>query len=359
MFENQTYQVILQRMLDKVDEWARERDVSIDTREGSLIRTALSPAALEIQHMYIELDEVLNESFADTQSRDFLIRRCKERGITVEPATYAVRRGEFNIDVPISSRFSLNKLNYIVIAKIENHVFQLRCETPGIIGNFESGNLIPIDYIDGLTIAELTAVLIPGEDEEDTEALRQRYFDSFDPNPYGGNMKDYIQKTNTINGVGSTKVTPIWNGGGTVLITILNSSFNKASSVLIDTVQNILDPAGNPGKGNGVAPIGHVVTVRSVDEVTVNISTIATMDVGYNWSQVEGNVIAVIDDYLLKIRKEWATNTLNVVRISQIDTKILTVDGIIDVVETKINGQASNLTLDEYQIPVLGTVINL
>lgn len=352
MFEHMTYEVILQRMLDRVPQ-------NLDKREASIIYNALAPAAVELQNMYIEFDWILNQSFADTAQREYLIKRCAERRIFPEEATKAILEGHFNIDIPIGSRFSLDNLNYRAIAKISDGVFQMECETPGEIGNQKLGTLIPIDYIDGLTTAELTAVLIPGEDEEDTEVLRQRYFNSFETNPYGGNKQDYIQKTNAIPGVGSTKVTPVWNGGGTVLITILDVNFNKASNVLIDTVQDILDPAGNPGKGDGIAPIGHVVTVNTADEVIVNISTTVTLDTGYNWSMVEADVIAVIDEYLLEIRKEWANNSLNIVRIAQIDTRILTIDGIIDITGTKINGVAENLNLGEYEIPVLGTVVNV
>lgn len=351
MFEHITYEVILQRMLDRVPQ-------NLDKREASIIYNALAPAAVELQNMYIEFDWILNQSFADTAQREYLIKRCAERGIFPEQSTKAILEGTFNIDVPIGSRFSFETLNYQAIEKISSGVFKMECETPGEVGNQNLGTLIPIDYIDGLTSAELTAFLIPGEDEEGTEVLRQRYFNSFETNPYGGNKQDYIQKTNSIAGVGSTKVTPIWQGGGTVLVTILDSSFNKASSVLIDTVQNILDPAGNPGKGDGVAPIGHVVTVNTADEMTVNISTTVTLDTGYNWSQVEGDVIAAIEAYLLKIRTEWANNTLNIVRIAQIDSRVLTIDGIIDISNTKINGQAENLNLGEYEIPVLGTVVN-
>lgn len=351
MFEHITYEVILQRMLDRFPN-------ILDKREASIIYNALAPAAVELQNMYIEFDWILNQSFADTAQREYLIKRCAERGIYPYEATNAILKGVFNIDVPIGSRFSLDDLNYEVIEKISNGVFKLKCETAGIVGNQHFGSLIPIDYIDGLTSAELVEILIPGEDEEDTEDLRTKYFDTFNAKPYGGNKQDYIQKTNAIAGVGSTKVTPIWDGGGTVLVTILDSSFNKASSVLVDTVQDILDPAGNPGKGDGVAPIGHVVTVNTADEITVNVSTTVTLDTGYNWSMVEPDVVAAIEAYLLEIRTEWANNTLNIVRIAQIDTKILTIDGIIDISGTKINGVTENLNLGEYEIPVLGTVVN-
>ena len=40
--------------------------------------------------------------------------------------------------------------------------------------------MVPIEYIRGLQTAELTEILIPGEEEEETESLRQRYFASFD-----------------------------------------------------------------------------------------------------------------------------------------------------------------------------------
>ncbi len=85
-------------------------------------------------------------------------------------------------------------MNYEVIEKISNGVFKLKCETAGIVGNQHFGTLIPIDYIDGLTSAELVEILIPGEDEEDTEDLRTRYFNTFNTKPYGGNKQDYIQK---------------------------------------------------------------------------------------------------------------------------------------------------------------------
>lgn len=349
MYENITFEVILQRMLDQVPN-------TVDKREGSIIYNALAPAAVELQNMYIEFDWILNQSFADTAQRDYLIRRCAERGIIPEEATKAILQGNFNIDVPINSRFSLDNLNYKAIEKISTGVFKMECETAGEIGNQTLGTLIPIEYIDGLTSAELTAVLIPGEDEEDTEVLRQRYLDSFKTNPYGGNKQDYIQKTNALPGVGSTKPTPIWNGGGTVKLTILDSAFNKASSTLIETVQEAIDPSSSPGQGLGIAPIGHVVTVDTATEITVNIATIVTLDTGYTWGMVEPDVLAAMEAYLLEIRTDWANQTLSYVRIAQIETRMLAIAGIIDITGTTINGSAQNLTLNNYEIPVLGAV---
>jgi len=351
MYENVTFESILQRMLDRVSD-------QLDKRESSPIYNALAPVAVELQLMYIEFDIILKETFGDTASREYLIRRAAERGITPYPATYALLKGEFTpstINISIGSRFSLNDLNYYVKSKISDGVYQVECEEAGVKGNQYFGDMIPIEYIDGLETAQLTELLIPGEDEEDTEDLRVRYFSSFETKPYGGNKKDYIEKTNAIAGVGSTKVTPLWDGGGTVKLTILNSEFSKASSILIDTVQEAIDPTKD-GSGLGVAPIGHIVTVETVEEITVNVSTTITFDDGYSFVSLQSQIQSVIEEYLLELRKDWANQGSLIVRTAQIDTRILGIQGVLDIADTRINGSTSNLILSAYQIPVLGGV---
>lgn len=351
MYENVTFEVILQRMLDRVSD-------QLDKRESSPIYNALAPAAVELQLMYIEFDIILKETFGDTASREYLIKRAAERGITPYEATYALLKGEFtptSINIPIGARFNLNDLNYYVKSKITDGVYQVECEEVGVKGNQYFGDLIPIEYIDGLETAQLTELLIPGEDEEDTEDLRIRYFSSFETKPYGGNKKDYIEKTNAIAGVGSTKVTPIWDGGGTVKLTILNSEFSKASSILIETVQQEIDPTKD-GQGLGIAPIGHVVTVDTAEEITVNIASTITFDDGYSFVTLKPQIEAVVDAYLLELRKDWANQTTLIVRTAQLDTRILGIQGVVDIADTKINGVASNLLLSAYQIPMIGGV---
>lgn len=355
MYEGVTYEVILSRMMDRV----LAQNPNIDTREGSIIYNALAPAAVELQNMYIQLDTVLNESFADTQTRYYLIKRCAERGVNVEEATYAIRQGEFNIDVPIGSRFSLNALNYIVTEKISDGVFKLQCETVGYDGNVESGTLIPIDYIEGLQTAVLTDVLVPGEDEEDTEHLRQRYYDSLDSQTFGGNITDYKKKVNSLDGIGGVKVYPVWNGGGTVKLVIIDATFSKPSTTLIDAVQTAIDPTQNQGKGVGIAPIGHVVTVVGCSETIVNVQTHITFQEGWDWAALQPYVKAVIDHYFKELSAAWEANDNLIVRISQIETRLLGLTGVLDIADTTLNGVAQNLTVAADNIPVRGNIANV
>lgn len=397
MYENTTYEGIRDRMLARVPD-------KFDKREGSVIWDTHSPTAIELQILYLELDVILKEAYGDTASREFLILRCRERGIYPHEATKAVLKGVFvpsTIDVT-GQRFNIGDINYVVTEKIADGEYQVQCETSGMIGNQYLGNMIPMEYIKGLQTAELTEVLIPGEEEEETEDLRKRYFDSFDENAFGGNRADYLEKTNGIPGVGRTKVTRVWNGdispsdmiptetvenwyeevkgsvngevkhwldsiyhaakekklttGGTVRLTIINSEFGIASDALIKTVQDTIDPENDAGDGYGLAPIGHVVKVESATAKKIIIKTTLTFESGFGWENLQGSLEEAVSAYLLELRKEWADVSYLIVRISQIDNCLLRVPGVIDVQDTLLNGAKNNLNLGANEIPVLGGV---
>lgn len=336
---------------------------TMDKREGSIIYDAIAPCAVEMQLMYIELENTIKESFGDTATRPFLIKRALERGITPSLATYAVLKGEFtptNINLLIGSRFNCNEFNYEVIEKITDSEidgqYQLRCESIGRIGNTTFGDLIPINNIKGLESAKLTELLIPAEDEEETEHFRKRYLDSFNPLAYGGNIADYKQKTHTIEGVGGVKVTPIWNGGGTVKLTIIDSEYNCPTEELIDNTQTIMDPEQNQGEGIGLAPVGHIVAVESVGEIVINIESEFVFKDGYDIETVAPLLKQKLEEYFLSLRRKWEDNESLVVRISQIEYNFLDCVELIDVANTKINGESANLILLMNQIPKVGLI---
>ena len=359
MYENMTFSVILQRMLGKISN-------SIDKREGSVVYDVSAASAVEFQNAYVAMDNILNETFADTASKPRLIKRCKERGIEVQVATNAIRKGEFNVDVPIGSRFSLNQLNYIAIEKISDGIFKMQCETAGVVGNAESGSLIPIDYIENLQTALLTDVLIPGEDEEDVEQLRKRYFNSFKSQSFGGNVADYKEKINAINGVGGVKIYRAMDSdrkvkGGSVKAVIIDSTYSKPSDVLVDAVQKEVDPIGHQGEGLGLAPIGHVVTVTGCGETKVDIQTKIRFQDGWDWEGAEPYIHIAIDDYFKELSKTWEESDKNdlIVRISQIESRLLNVTGVLDISDTLLNRNASNLSIDKDCVPIRGTVTNV
>ena len=351
MFEDKTYEELLQEKLEKVAS-------SLDKREGSIIYDALAPNSLESAMIYVALDMILNETFADTASRDYLILRCKERGIAPLPATSAVAIGEFDIDIPMGSRFSGDKYNWAVTERISSGKYYMTCETEGADANGYLGQLIPIDYIDGLVTAEITSIVINGEDEESTEHLRARYLNSFANQSYGFNRGQYIEVTEALHGVGGCKPYRAWSGPGTVKLVITNSDYKSPSAELINSVQTTIDPTQNSGEGTGLAPIDHEVTVVGVDETEINIETSLTFADNWNLEECLPNIEKALDNYYQELNSLWSKENGLLVRISQIESRLLNVEGVIDISDTRINGKTSNLMLDADAVAVRGSFIN-
>lgn len=348
MFDDLTFEYFLESMLERVPN-------SFDKREGSIIYNALAPAAAEMAELVILLSIFYDESYVDTASYNYLVRKCKERGITPNDATNAIVKGEFNIDVAIGSRFSLDNLNYVVTEKVSTGVFKLKCEDTGPI--FNLGKLIPVEYIEGLETAQLTEILINGEYDEDEESLRKRYYDSLESEAFGGNISDYKEKVNKLQDIGGVKVYPVWNGGGTVKLVLINSSYDAPSTELINQTQEKIDPIQNQGKGLGVAPIGHIVTVVGVEKISVNINTNITYQDGWNFEELKSSIEQTIDDYFKELNKTWSDKENIIVRVSQIETRLLDLEGVLDIENTTINGNASNLIIDKDSIVARGDIV--
>ena len=332
--DQMTFDYILNRMLESVPD-------TVDKREGSIIYDALAPAAAELAKCYMELDVVMDETFVDTASLQYLILRCKERGIAIQGETAAVIEGVFtpsSLELSVGLRFNCDEVNYTVTEKISVGHYKLEAETLGTAGNKYSGLLLPIQNVNGLETASIAGVLIPAEDGDTTDTLREKYYASIDGEAFCGNVADYKEKVNAITGVGGVKVYPVWNGGGTVKLTIIASDFTAPSAQLIDEVQTSIDPEQNHGEGLGLAPIGHTVTVAGVQYVDISVTVNVTFASGWNWASAKSLIESAINVYFAELAEAWSDSETTVVRISQVETHLLSLDCVVDVEDTEING---------------------
>ena len=363
MYENQTDEVILKRMLKSVPD-------SLDKREGSIIFDSCKPAAIEFMLLYSMSDYFLKNTFGDTAEREYLIERAKERGLSPFPATYAKCKGAFtpaNLNIPIGARFSYDDVNYAITEKISDGVYFMSCETSGTAGNKPTGSLIPIDYVQGLQTATLSEVTVPGEAEEETEAFRKRYLASFNSQAYGGNIADYKEKVNKIQGVGGVKVYPVWNGGGTVKVVFMTSEFKPPTAEFVNNVQTLIDPVTNSGQGVGIAPIGHFVTVQGATNSRIAIGLHLTFSNG-TYENYKDAIESAIDEYFLELNRGWqdtqkaeignVSNSGLVIRISQIESRLLNIEGIEDIQHTTLNNIEENLTLGLDELAVRSVITN-
>lgn len=345
MNEIPTYEEILQRCLDRVPN-------SFDKRQGSIIYDALAPCCVELAQMYIQLESIYSQVFIDTAVSSALDALVRQNGLMRKEATYAIRKGEFNMVIPVGTRFSDGENSYIVISNIEGtNNSRLQCEQAGSNGNSYYGSLTPITYITGLTYAELTDIIDLGDDTENDEALRLRYMESVTAPQFGGNVSDYQNKVKSLLGVGGCKVIPIWNGGGTVKLIIINSEGGVPTESLIKEVQTAVDPTQDQ-TGLGIAPVGHIVTVVGAEALNLTISATFTLQAGITKTDIQESVNEVIDNYFTNLSKTWDKEDNLVVRLSQIETRLLGVTGVLDITNVTLNGSTSNISLTSEQIPV-------
>lgn len=96
--------------------------------------------------------------------------------------------------------------------------------------------------------------------------------------------------------------------------------------------------------------------MAGVEEVPIDVAMQITFQEGYTWQDIQSEAGAKLEEYLLELCKAWADSKELVVRVSQIETRILNLTGVLDVTGTTINGAAQNLALPTESIPGKGEI---
>lgn len=372
-----TYDYILTEALSKVPD-------NVDKREGSIIRDALSPCCYEAAKHILYLADIIEQTYIETANGLWLDGRVIEGGITRDPATYAKKLGVFKTQLDEPCQISIGQsfstvgdtiLNYTAVQVYANEdgdvvpgSYIMQCNTVGSVGNSYIGRIVPNDYIEKLASAEITTLLYPGEEEESDDSLRERFLANLMKTAFGGNIAQYRQWAKEIPGIGGVQVYPVWAGGGTVKLSIIDTDYNSCSSEFCQTILEKFDPensGGETGLGLGIAPIGHKVTVSTPLPRTINVSGKITLLPGYKLETLMPDIKASLENYLLSLREAWENsddeNNYSVtVYLGRINFAILNVKGVSSAYELKLNETDTDIKLTEtgslQEIPVLGTV---
>lgn len=372
-----TYDYILTEALSKVPD-------NVDKREGSIIRDALSPCCYEAAKHILYLADIIEQTYIETANGLWLDGRVIEGGITRDPATYAKKLGVFKTQLDEPCQISIGQsfstvgdtiLNYTAVQVYVNEdgdvvpgSYIMQCNTVGSVGNSYIGRIVPNDYIEKLASAEITTLLYPGEEEESDDSLRERFLANLMKTAFGGNIAQYRQWAKEIPGIGGVQVYPVWAGGGTVKLSIIDTDYNSCSSEFCQTILEKFDPensGGETGLGLGIAPIGHKVTVSTPLPRTINVSGKITLLPGYKLETLLPQIKLALEEYLLSLRQAWENsddenNYSVIVYLGRINFAILNVKGVSSAYELQLNGTDTDIKLTEtsslQEIPVLGTV---
>ena len=189
-----------------------------------------------------------------------------------------------------------------------------------------------------------------GYDAESDESLLDRYLRAIRTPSSSGNKFDYENWALEVRGVGNVAVFPLGHGNNTVDVVITDSLSCPASDLLVEAVQNYIDP-GSTGKGEGVAPIGAKCYVSSATKTDINISVKVTFRADADVVTAKAKIETVIKAYLKDI-----AFTGKSVSVARIGNCIIDTDGVIDYENLTVNGGTANIPIAERYVAVLGGI---
>ena len=335
MFEEMTYESILQDMLRRVTS-------DVDKREGSIIFDALAPAAYQLAQVYFNLNNFIDLVSGDTAVGEYLDRVVADYGLTRKPATQAIRKVVASGSIAAGTRWGLNDTSYTITEIITGNTYKAVCGQFGEIGNTYAGTLENIDNVSGIT-ATLTDIITSGQDEESDDNLRERFYAYLQRPSTSGNAFNYREWAMLVPGVGDAKVFPLWNGNGTVKVIVVNSnmeideSLESIVSAYIETVR----------------PIGADITVDSPEGKEIGVTADIVLDGSVSYENVVLGFTSAVTEYLKSLVFE--TYSVSYAKVGSI---LLSTPGISDYSGLQLNGGTGNIPIVETEMPILG-VMNL
>lgn len=333
MYEDMTYENILQGMLNRVPD-------DIDKREGSVIYDALAPAAYFLADQYFQLGNFVDLVLPDTALGEYLDRTVSAYGIARKTATAAVRKMITSGAVEIGTRWGISSLVYIVNKALTETEYAVICETNGAIGNQYSGEMQALSAVSGIT-ATLGDIITAGTNEENDDAMRARFYEKVRLPATSGNAYHYQQWALEVPGVGAAKVIPLGDGPGTVTILVVDSD-KAVSPTLPGEVAEYIET---------VRPIGATVSVLSPDVLEINIAANVQLDGSESLEEVKQVFKTELTDFLKNL-----TFSGKRVSYAKIGNVLLDVPGVSDFDMFTINGVIGNIAVGDRQVPVVGTI---
>lgn len=352
MYDDKTFENIMDEMMDGFGQ-------DVNTDESSLAYNACAKIAEKLEDVYADMNLLNDNMVPDTMDLDHLITYgSTQRGVDFEYATAPVVKAVFQQEIEIGQQFTCGDYTYTVIENIEGYAYKASCETEGIDANTTLGELEPVDYVDDYKGGKIEEILVLGKDDEEEETYRDRVIKSFKSTAFGGNRADYRSKIDALEGIGGCKPKRREKDDNWIEVTIISNTYDVPEPDTVKNTQDAVDPEQSHGEGDGLAPMCHNVLIKAVVPKAVSVAVKITWDDGFSEETSKTQVEAAVQGYLRQIRTEWEANEFNraYVRISQIEAKLLEVQGVVDVENATINGIEENMTLEYNEIPIYGGV---
>ncbi|OPA77522.1 hypothetical protein BVG16_13810 [Paenibacillus selenitireducens] len=348
-------------LLDEMEAKAKEAfGVTVNTAERSPLGIILRIFAWFLGKLWALTEDVYHSAFINTARGVSMDRLSANMGVVRFPERFS--SGPIEITgtpgyLVVSGFVCGTKSNVlfstthdVVIGENGQASVEVQAVLAGSGGNVPPGTITEVINPDPNISSIRNIISIEGGRERETDnEFRERYLVEIQNPGTSGNKADYIQWARDVLGVGGAKVFPLWNGGGTVKVVIINDQKKPASQTLVNQVQVYIDPVS--GEGEGKAPIGASVTVVSAIGKSIHITANVTLAPGYT---IQG-VYDAFQIATIAHMKEIAFKD-SYISYAKMGVLLLNTPGVIDYTVLTINGGTSNIPLAPEEVPILGTV---
>lgn len=361
MFESMTPEAIKAAILGSI-----RQGQGISSMAGSFADAVAGPVSEEISKAYMALDAVPSMVFPDESSGGYIDLVGKQYyNITRRGGTRAYCdisfTGAAGLVIPQGTAFlTAGGLSFSLMAQVTlgsggTGTGRLEAAEVGAVYNVEAGAIDRM-YVN---LAGLTAYqnqeASGGTDPESDAALLARIQERVQRPPTSGNGYQFRQWALAVPGVGQAKVVELFQGAGTVGLTIADSNYEAPGEEIVQAVEAAIQTE---------RPVGAAVTVEAAAELTVAVSAAVTVTQGVSKGTVQTALEEglrryfrdLIDAKYTPIYYKPAEDVSYTLIYNRVVAILLNIPGVENFTSLTVNGGTADVTIQAGQIPVAGEV---
>lgn len=360
MFEDRTTEQIKKEALEEITP-----GLGISTMAGSYADAVVGPLAQAVSRLYQALPAVLSMLFIDPGSGPFIDLVAQDyHSLVRREGTRArcniVFTGKGGTVIPAGTAFltaaglQFSLLETIAIPLSGSAVGTLEAVQEGAAYNVPPGAVDRMFVnLSGLDSYENTQGA-GGTDQESDESLYLRVVDARQRPAVSGNGWDYRRWALEVKGVGEVKIVELWEGPGTVGLTLAGSEFQSPTEEIVQAaLAHILDNK----------PIGATPTVRAAQAVEITVrAKIVTL--GATVEEVRAEMEERLHEQFQRmIKSKYRTIYYDpeedkpyTLLYNRVLALLLSIDGVDTFTSLTVNDSLQDIVIPADSIPVVGEV---
>ena len=371
---------IRQFLLDNIpDTWRKET--------GDFPYDMIAPDVAQVMQLEISADRILQNAFPQYCEDAYMADHMVIRGLTRREATANKRIFSIVADpgVRIPQGYTFTSVvvdeegnpieftadNETIFLSEEAVEVRVTCKLTGLAGNLANGSeFILQPPIAGVTSITDTGTVDMAVEKESLEDSWGRIVEKARNPDTGGNVHDYERWV--IDGfykeygvqVGKVLVDMCWkkdnghDGRGTVRVVVVGSNYEPLDDSIVSDIKEYLDPKAWEGCGYGKVPGGAVVTVITGTSYPIDISASVVYEKNVDRNVVLQEFIRLSTEYIQSrvFNRNEDTKQLMPIVYKKIAAILGNLSGVANYDDLTVNGGTIDISIEPYQIPVIGKV---